>query len=308
MTIDELLINYREENFSERDKGMKFERLMKNFLLTCPVYRGKFSDVWLWNEFPFRDELGTVDLGIDIVCKATDGDFWAVQCKFYSESTPITKSAVDTFLATSSKTFSGQKFSARLWISTSDNLTDNAETTLLNQSPPVARIGMEELRKAAVDWEKLDAGTFGKQAVNNFREPKEHQLKAINAAQFHFQNHSRGKLIMACGTGKTYTSLKIAEKLFPHGKILFLVPSISLLGQILYEWATFAENPFNYICVCSDKTISKKTDDEILSVNLPLPATTDPIEISRRFDSFPDNMTVIFSTYQSLDKISAARF
>ncbi|MBR0261003.1 MAG: DEAD/DEAH box helicase, partial [Selenomonadaceae bacterium] len=309
MTIDELLIKYRDENISERDKGAKFERLMKNFLMTNPVYRGKFSDVWLWNEFPFRDELGTVDLGIDIVCKAVDGEFWAVQCKFYAETSTIDKAAVDTFLATSSKTFDGdKKFSARLWISTSDNLTDNAEITLQNQSPPVARIGMEELRKAAVDWEKLDAGTFGKEAVKNFREPLQHQLNAINAAQNHFQNYNRGKLIMACGTGKTYTSLKIAETLAPNGKILFLVPSISLLGQILYEWATFAEKPFNYICVCSDETVSKKTDDEILKVNLPLPATTNPDEISFRLSAFScQDMTVIFSTYQSLDKVAAAK-
>ena len=308
VTVDELLEKYRSAEISERDKGAKFERLMKNFLLTNPVYRGKFSDVWLWNEFPFRDELGTVDLGIDIVCKEFDGNFWAVQCKFYAETSVIDKAAVDTFLATSSKTFDGdKKFYARLWISTSDNLTDNAEITLQNQSPPVARIGMEELRKAAVDWEKLDVGSFGKDAVKNFREPLPHQLDAITAAQNHFQNHNRGKLIMACGTGKTYTSLKIAESLAPNGKILFLVPSISLLGQILYEWATFAENPFNYICVCSDETVSKKTDDEIKSVNLPLPATTNPDEIIRRFKSFGDAMTVIFSTYQSLDKVSAAK-
>ncbi|MBQ6298239.1 MAG: DEAD/DEAH box helicase [Selenomonadaceae bacterium] len=306
MTIDELLIKYRALD-SKVDCGKAFERLMKNFLLTYPEYQGKFSEVWLWNDFPFKNELGTVDLGIDIVCKTLDGDFWAVQCKFYAESTPITKSAVDTFLATSSKTFNGQKFTARLWISTSDNLTDNAEITLQNQTPPVARIGMEELRNAAVDWEKLDKGAFGRQAVNNFRTPKEHQLNAINSAQIYFQNHNRGKLIMACGTGKTYTSLKIAEKLFPRGKILFLVPSISLLSQILHEWATFAENPFNYICVCSDETVSKKNDDEIRSVNLPLPATTNPDEILRRMKTFNDAMTVIFSTYQSLDKVSAAK-
>ena len=308
MTIDELLIKYHDENISERDKGAKFERLMKNFLLTYPAYRGKFSDVWLWNEFPFRDELGTVDLGIDIVAKTGGGDFWAVQCKFYAETSLIDKAAVDTFLATSSKTFDGDKnFSARLWISTSDNLTDNAEITLQNQSPEVARIGLEELRTAPVDWEKLDAGIFGKEAVKDAREPKEHQLNAIDAAKAHFQNHDRGKLIMACGTGKTYTSLKIAETLAPKGKILFLVPSISLLSQILHEWATFAEEPFNYICVCSDDTVSKDAD-EIKSVNLPLPATTKPAEILRRLENFSgDCMSVIFSTYQSLDKVAAAK-
>ena len=47
VTIDELLEKYRSAEISERDKGTKFERLMKNFLLTNPVYRGKFSNVWL---------------------------------------------------------------------------------------------------------------------------------------------------------------------------------------------------------------------------------------------------------------------
>ena len=301
MTIEELLANYQRLDVYER--GKKFERLMKNFLLTYPVYLGTISKVYLWNEFSNEP-----DLGIDLVAETVDGKFWAVQCKFYSESTPINKAVVDSFISNSSRTFDGKNFSARLWISTSDNLTDNAEKSLQNQSPEVLRIGMEELRNAEVDWEKLDAGIFGKQAVNYFREPREHQLNAINAAQIHFKNHERGKLIMACGTGKTYTSLKIAEKLYPNGKILFLVPSISLLSQILYEWATYAENPFNYICVCSDNTVSKKTEDEILSVNLPFPPTTDSEKISRQLSAFGgENMTVVFSTYQSLDKVAAAQ-
>ena len=306
--LNELLEKYRDDSQSERDKGTRFEVLMKNFLLTHAPYRGKFSDVWLWKDFPFRADFGGKDLGIDIVTKTVDGEFWAVQCKFYAETTTIDKPAVDSFLATSSKIFDGdKKFSARLWISTTNNFNDNAEKTLQNQSPEVTRIGPEELRNAAVDWEKLDAGIFGDDARKISREPLQHQLDAINATQNYFQKNSRGKLIMACGTGKTYTSLKIAEKIFPTGKILFLVPSISLLSQTLLEWATFAKNPFNYICVCSDKTVSKNAD-EITDVNLPMPATTDPTEISRRMKNFSnDAMTVIFSTYQSLEQVAAAQ-
>ena len=309
MTLNQILDKYRAISLSEHDKGSRFELLMKNFLLTYPEYREKFSEVWLWNDFPFREEFCGKDIGIDIVAKTFDGDFWAVQCKCYAESTKIDKPALDSFLATSSKVFDGdKKFSARLWISTSDNLTNNAEEAFQNQSPEVLRIGMEELRKAAVDWEKLDAGTFGKQALNNFRKPMDHQLNAINAAQKHFQNYNRGKLIMACGTGKTYTSLKITEKLFPNGRILFLVPSISLLGQILHEWANYSDKPFNYICVCSDKTVSNRNKDEIKSVNLPTPATTDTKKIRNKILNFKgENMTVVFSTYQSLDKVAAAK-
>lgn len=109
MTIDELLDDYRLLDISERERGEKFERLMKNFLLTYPAYRGKFSNVWLWNEFPFREELGGKDLGIDIVAKTVYGEYWAAQCKFYAETTIIDKPAVDTFLATGGKTFDGNK-------------------------------------------------------------------------------------------------------------------------------------------------------------------------------------------------------
>ena len=165
MTIDELLEKYRAEESSTHGLGTKFEQLMKNFMRTYPAYRGKFSDVWLWNEFPFRAELGGNDLGIDLVAKTFDGKFWAVQCKFYSDTTPINKATVDTFIATSGKTFGGKIFSARIWISTSDNFTDNAEITLQNQTPPVTRITLEDLRNAEVDWEKLDAGKFGAEAA-----------------------------------------------------------------------------------------------------------------------------------------------
>ena len=176
-----------------------------------------------------------------------------------------------------------------------------------NQSPPVTKISLTDLQNANVDWQKLYDGFFGDNALKNFRQPFQYQLDAINATFNHFLKNSRGKLIMACGTGKTFTSLKIAEKMFPTGKILFLVPSISLLSQSLKEWANYAKNPFNYICVCSDNTISKNTD-EITNVNLPMPATTNTDEILRRFLNFSaDKMSVIFSTYQSLDKVAKTK-
>ncbi len=291
VTADKLLENYRRLEVSERDKGAKFERLMKNFLLTNPVYRGKFSDVWLWSEFPFREELGTVDLGIDIVCKSVDGEFWAVQCKFYAETSTIDKAAVDTFLATSGEIFGGdKKFSVRLWISTSDNLTDNAEITLRNQTPEVLRINLEDLRAAEVDWEKLDAGKFGDEAVTkNFL--RDYQIDAINAANEYYKHHDRGKFIMACGTGKTFTALKIAEKIFPDGKILFLVPSITLIKQTLVEWARNSDKPFNAICVCSDETVVNRNDDEIRDESFaPLVPNDRSDWINQRGDDF-DNFT-----------------
>ena len=239
MTIDELLTNYREVfALSEREKGENFERLMRNFLLTYSVYRGKFSDVWLWKNFPYKNQFGGKDLGIDIVARTFDGEFYAVQCKFYNENSTIDKTAVDSFISASDRFFivDGVKinFSARIWISTTEKYTSNAREMMKGHSPEVKIINLETLRRAQVNWTLLDNGFFGEPA-KIFRHQHPYQIEAVDAALNHFQKHSRGQLIMACGTGKTFTSLKIAEKIFPTGKILFLVPSISLLSQTLEE-------------------------------------------------------------------------
>lgn len=304
MTIDELLETYREVfAMTEVEKGERFERLMKNFLLTYPVWRGKISAAWRWKDFPFRDELGGKDLGIDLVAKTVDGEFWAAQCKFYSETTTIDKSAVDSFISNSGRSFNdGQKFSRRLLISTSDRFTDNAREMLTNQSPAVEVIDLAALRRVQINWALLDNG-FIRDDARIVRKLRDYQIKAVDAARAHYATHERGQLIMACGTGKTFTSLKIAEEIAHDGKILFLVPSISLLAQTLEEWATFAVKPINALCICSDATASK-IDDDITDVNLPLPALTDADKISDALKKFPDDrLTVIFSTYQSIEVV-----
>ncbi|MBQ9486310.1 MAG: DEAD/DEAH box helicase, partial [Selenomonadaceae bacterium] len=312
MTIDDLLQNYREVYaLTEREKGARFERLMKNFLRTYSIYRGKFSDVWLWKDFPYRHELGGTDLGIDLVAKTVDGEFYAVQCKFYADTSTIDKSAVDSFIANSARNFHvdgvEKIFSARIWISTTEKYTSNAKKMFKNQSPPVQMINLATLRRAQVNWTLLDNGFFDEPA-KIYRELRDYQIDAVNAAYEHFQNNSRGQLIMACGTGKTFTSLKITEKIFPHGKILFLVPSISLLSQTLNEWAAFSEKPINAVCVCSDETVTQNYEDEITDVNLPLPAMTDANQIADALKNLRgDNLTVIFSTYQSIDKVAAVQ-
>ena len=100
-----ILDKYRKISFSEKDKGERFERLIKAYLLTDPKYSNLFKKVWLWNEFPSKADLGSTDTGIDLVALTNNGDYWAIQCKCYAEDTTIDKKSVDTFLATSSRTF-----------------------------------------------------------------------------------------------------------------------------------------------------------------------------------------------------------
>lgn len=321
-TFQSLLNKYRKVSFSERDKGDRFERLMQAYLLTDPKYAYRFKHVWLWNEFPGKLDLGGGDTGIDLVALTNEGDYWAIQCKCYQESSVIDKPAVDSFLSTSSREFKNEQlktvsFAQRLWISTTNKWGPNATEAIKNQNPPVTRLGLFDLIEAPVDWEKLDNGITGVQSRIADRDLKPHQKDALDKTHEHFKNYNRGKLIMACGTGKTFNSLRIAEKETDgKGLVLFLVPSIALLGQTLREWTTFAKEPINAVCICSDPEITKKKtknddSDSFSVVDLALPASTNVKDIIHQFKQIDkkgnSGMTVVFSTYQSIEVIAKAQ-
>lgn len=319
-TFQKVLEKYRKYSFSERDKGDRFEKLMQTYLLTDPYYSGMFKQVWMWNDFPANKDLGGKDTGIDLVALTHEGDFWAIQCKCFQESSSIDKKAVDSFLSTSSREFKNEqlqtvRFSQRLWISTTNKWGSTAEETIKNQNPPVSRINLYDLEQAPVDWEKLENGISGELARTAKKSVRQHQKEALDKIHNHFKENERGKLIMACGTGKTYTSLKIAEnETQGKGLVLFLVPSIALLGQTLREWSSDSDDPIKAICICSDSRITKQNsnnDDttDFSVVDLALPASTDVKSIVHQFKSSANHkgMTVVFSTYQSIDVIAKAQ-
>lgn len=317
LSFRDVLTKFRKEAFSERDKGTKFERLMKSYLQIAPEYEGKFKEIWLWDEFPFRNDFSGKDTGIDLVAQTVEGDYWAIQCKCYDEKSRINKDGVDSFLATSSKEFCNdkmetQRFEYRLWISTTNNWNSEAERTIRNQNPPVLRISLSDLDNAPIDWEKLINGD-GK-ALKAKYPLREHQKLAVEKTHKYFETSDRGKLIMACGTGKTFTSLKIAEnETNSQGLVLFLVPSIALLGQTLREWMSQSDKPIHPICICSDSKITQDDDGNGSVVDLALPASTDVESIRRQLYAAKlaqknnSSMIAVFSTYQSIDVISAAQ-
>lgn len=323
MTFQDILAKYRAISFSERDKGDRFERLMQAFLQTVPWYAGTFRHVWLWREFPYKQNLGGKDTGIDLVAQTVEGDFWAIQCKCYAETASIDKPAVDSFLATSSKQFVNDQhqttsFALRLWISTTNKWGSEAENAIRHQEPPVQRISLADLENAPVDWAALEQGISGAQARQERKQPRPHQQAAITAFHEHFQTGDRGKLIMACGTGKTFTSLKIAEnETGGKGLVLFLAPSIALVGQTLREWTAETSADIFPICICSDpevsKSRSKKDEDQdgYSVTDLAFPASTNVDDIVRQFrlaEKFhADSLLVVFSTYQSIAVIAEAQ-
>ena len=324
-TFSRILDKYRAESASEREKGNKFELLMKRYLQTDPIYANGLANVWLWNEFFAKDQFGGKDVGIDLVAETTGGSYWAIQCKCYKADAKIDKPAVDTFLATSGKTFHDKdgnkvRFAFRLWLDTTEQgFNREALNSLANQDPEFHRVGLLELENAMVDWDRLDKGASGENAQVKKKTPRDHQKEAIAKVHEYFkdENHERGKLIMACGTGKTYTSLCIAEKeTDSKGTILFLVPSIALLGQTLREWTADATDPIKPICICSDSGVSKtayKNENEgdgYSITDLALPASTNVSTIIQQLEVAKykkGGMTVVFSTYQSIDVISKAQ-
>ena len=319
MTFKEVLQRFRTESFTEREKGAKFEKLIKKWFQTDPRYADKLQEVWLWEEFPGKKDFGGKDLGIDLVAKTDLGDYWAIQCKCYDEKAVISKAVVDSFISTAHRAFIDDLtlkttyFSNLIWVSTTLRWGANAEETLKGQDIPVTRINMHELEASPVDWDKLLKGDTGKAALREGKQPRKHQLEAMKAAHEYFRVHDRGKLIMACGTGKTYTSLEIIEQeTGGKGLILFMVPSIALLGQSLNAWMTDTKYRMKAVCICSDSKASKRNDfdnDETSIIDNPLPATTNINSIKRQLLGYKDTdgLVVVFSTYQSIDVLAEAQ-
>lgn len=314
MGLEQILERYRQDAGSKRELGDRFEELMKRYLLTDPQYSDVVEWVSLWNDFFARREFGVQDTGIDLVAKTVDGEYWAIQCKCYAEGHQVTKSDVDTFLSISGKRFhepdgTERQFSSRVIFTTTNSWSSHAIDSQEGQIIPVTLIGLKDLNEARVDWDLIDEGIEGTEARLKKHELRPHQTEALNAAVEYYKENDRGKMIMACGTGKTFTSLRIAESLVPaKGCVLFLAPSISLVGQTLREWTSNTVREMKPICVCSDTYVSKKKrDDDVGETvdNLAMPATTDPNKISRYRDA--GKLTVVFSTYQSIDAVMDAQ-
>ncbi len=296
------IINIIRRTPEPTDKGRLFESLCLYFLTHDTFWQQRFSDVWLWSTWPGNN--AKHDTGIDLVAKLTDSDSsCAIQCKFRDSDSPISKGEIDSFLSASSKA----PFSQRILFTLTPNFGTHAQDTLNGQIPPVSVLTLADLQASNIDW-----SGFPENSAHTHKSPFPHQTTAINDVINGFTQHDRGKLIMACGTGKTFTSLKIAENLAGKGGlILVLVPSISLLNQSLLAWNYDHDQniPMKSYAVCSDDTVGKKfyPDEDLKFSDLAIPPTTNTEDLMRNFTQDPEAMTVIFSTYQSLHVIHEAQ-
>jgi len=308
--LDQILQSYRDFAITEREKGTYFERLGMAFFINDPVQAEEYEAVWPWSEWAKANGWDGKDVGIDLVAKLRNEDgFAAIQAKFYAADTRIQKAHIDSFISASGK----EPFRRRVVLDTTEQEWGaNAEEMIRGQAIPVVRIGLTYLRESRIDWTIFEARGEIVLAAKKTLMP--HQRDALADVSSGLAVADRGKMIMACGTGKTFTSLKIAEAIAGKGKrVLFMVPSLALMSQTVREWTNDTETPIRAFAVCSDAHVGKRrksTDDvaEIEIHDLAFPATTDPAKVAAKAgEDDPDRMTVIFSTYQSIVTLTRAQ-
>lgn len=310
------------ENQPKAKYGIAFEKLMVNYFQTDPTLKAQFDEVSRWIDWRYNG--GKADTGIDLVARRRDDGTWtAIQCKFYASTARIQKSHLDSFFEASGHSFETEHgrehFGSRMIISTTDHWSSHAEEALANQIIPTSRIGISAIAESPINWDVAFPGSEvqDKNIQINLSqrktfEPRPHQQTAIDRAIEGFQTHDRGKLIMACGTGKTFTALRLAERVAEDrggkARILFLVPSISLLSQTLKEWTAQGRLDMRAFAVCSDSKVSKKAED-IAVYDLEVPVSTEGADIARRFESGKraKGLNIVFSTYQSLAAVHEAQ-
>lgn len=314
-TFNQLIDQINNNLTNQRDRGTAFEKMVVSYLKNEPTYKNKYSDVWMLSEVPAEYNISRQDTGVDIVAKDRNtGKLTAVQAKFYKNK--VGKGTINSFLAEAAKDY----YADGIIVSTIDKWNRNAEKSLEDLSKPIARIGLSQLENADIDWNLFDFGSDNENIQKAPKKLRDYQEEAIERSLTYFKDHSRGKLIMAPGTGKTFTSLKIAEALYnqqggDNYNILYMVPSIQLLSQTLFNWNSDKATNINMISfsVVSDRKATKKKagKDNLSAKDVGFPATTNVQELMKNYQSIKrsenKNITVIFSTYQSIDVIHQAQ-
>ena len=296
----------------QRERGTLFEKLTLAYLKNEPTYKALYQNVWLLSEVPESYGIPKKDTGVDLVAEQKNGDLVAIQAKFYTNK--VGKSEINSFVAELGKSY----YQRGLIVSTMDDWNSNARETIDQNEKGIEIIGLSDLRNSQIDWSQFNFERPENVVVKKPKKLRDYQQTAKENALAHFKENDRGQLIMAPGTGKTFTSLKISEALSKDKdgpfKVLYLVPSIQLLTQTLRGWNNDTELTMTSMAVTSDRDASRGTDgtEDIKASDIGYPATTSSKKILQNWHDFeslpkPTDMLVVFSTYQSIEVIGEAQ-
>lgn len=302
-----------ELGIDQRNKGTLFEKISKE-LLKERDSENSIKDIFLWDEWSHKDGQ---DTGIDLVVEYNDGRLAAVQCKFYAEEKNVFFNDIATFTSKLQSGVGDVQFSQGILITASD-ISEKArrEIEQIRKNIPVDLINEEDFLHSNIDWEKWTPSESkiplkGKKV----KELRPHQQEALHRTKEYFshknpneQAKTRGKLIMACGTGKTMTALRVIESLCPqNGVACFFAPSIALVAQTYREFLKERKEDFIACIICSDNTAGKEEDD-ISIASLPTTPSTNVKDICKAFDKAQEHQKrlILFSTYQSSPVLAEA--
>lgn len=319
-TFEDVMGYLSSHKRTNHEKGDLWERVTAWYLRNDPAMEQVVGRVWRWNDSDNPLRTGH-DTGIDIVAERIDrpGTYWAVQCKFYDPAHKLSYQDLGTFFAAAE---ADSRYSGLVIASVGEDISSNIEKHLLmlkqNLGTDSSLLTPTDLRQSNVDWSLLMQGVHEDSEARRRRThiPRPHQRAAINQIQSCFEAHDRARAIMACGTGKTLMSLRLAEERFRDDgctDVLFCAPSIALVSQAMREWTNQARVEVRSLVVCSDAKASKVGEDDILDdvIDVSFPATTNPSSLVERYrwtrERCPDAMIVVFTTYQSMRVIQSAQ-
>lgn len=313
----ELIKQIDEEERVQRDRGTLFEILTKVYLENEPMYHQLFDSVWLLKDVPAKYGIPKKDTGVDLVAKKRNSEeLFAIQSKYYASDYKIRKVDIDSFLNEVGKKY----YSGGIIVTSAPYWTNNAEEAINDRDKKISRIDLTQLQESRVDWSQFSFSEPDNIELHIPKKPRPYQREAVKAVLKGFESADRGKLVMAPGTGKTYTSMVIAEKLAEEKeetyKVLYLVPSIQLLSQALKGWSADTKYTMDTIAVCSDRKVTKQSGstelEDIAAADIGYPATTDYQKLLKYQSDIEEtsskgDMLVVFSTYQSIDVIIEAQ-
>lgn len=315
MSFDSLVQQINELAETQRDRGTYFEYLARAYFQNEPTYQNEFKNIWMLADVPEEYGIPKTDIGVDLVAETFTGELVAIQAKFYDRA--IQKSNIDSFLSELGKDY----YKSGIIVSSTDKWGKNAEKALADRSD-VVRIGLSDLRNSRIDWDKFSFERPDEVTIKDKKKPRYYQKEVIEKALAYFKENDRGQLIMAPGTGKTFTSLKVAEAMAKESDkeqyvVLYLVPSIQLLTQTLRGWNNDTDMTMSSMAVTSDRNASRssvKQDEsniQIKASDIGYPATTSPEKVLNNYRELmrkpKKELLVVFGTYQSIDVLGKAQ-
>lgn len=315
MSFDSLVQQINELAETQRDRGTYFEYLARAYFQNEPTYQNEFKNIWMLADVPEEYGIPKTDIGVDLVAETFTGELVAIQVKFYDRA--IQKSNIDSFLSELGKDY----YKSGIIVASTDKWGKNAEKALSDRSD-VVRIGLSDLRNSRIDWDKFSFERPDEVTVKAKKKPRYYQKEVIEKALAYFKENDRGQLIMAPGTGKTFTSLKVAEAMAKESDkeqyvVLYLVPSIQLLTQTLRGWNNDTDMTMSSMAVTSDRNASRssvKQDEsniQIKASDIGYPATTSPEKVLNNYRELmgkpKKELLVVFGTYQSIDVLGKAQ-